>query len=99
MGTFTDLPINDKIQYTKREFSNIIKNVFENPEVLKTFIGDKKISNEQSKSVLKLVNALNSKTCACCRRFDPTKLQMSPVDKDLEPILDIAKDNVKTRSY
>jgi len=96
---FIDLSANDKITYTKREFSALVKNIFENPEMLKTYINDKKLSNDQSKVVLALVNKFNSKSCACCRKFDVSKLQLSPIEKDLEPLLDIAQANVKTRSY
>jgi hypothetical protein len=96
---FSDISINDKIAFMKREFSAIVKNIFENPETLKTYIGSKKLSNDQSKIILQSINKLNSKTCACCRKFDVSKLQMAPVERDLEPLLDIAQDNVKTRSY
>lgn len=96
---FGDLGINDKVAYTKREFSNIVKNVFENPELLKGLINDKKLSNEQSKEIFAFVNKLNSKKCACCRRFDVTKLKLDPIEKELSPLLDIAQGNVKSRTY
>lgn len=99
MAYFSDLTINDRVAYTKREFSALIKTIFENPETLKSFINDKKLSNDQAKVVLKTVDTLNSKSCGCCRRFDPTKLQLTPIVAELEPILDIAQTNVKARSY
>lgn len=99
MAYFTDLSVPDRIAYTKREFSSVVKSVFENPEILKNLINEKKISNDQSKIILKTVNKLNSKTCACCRRFDPSKLQMGPIEKELEPLLDIAQNVVKAKTY
>ena len=99
MAYFSDLPVNDRVAYTKREFSTLIKNIFENPETLKTFINDKKLSNDQAKIILKAIDVCNSKSCGCCRRFDPVKLQLTPIIPELEPILDIAQANVKSRSY
>lgn len=96
---FTELTVNDRIAYTKREFAALVKTIFENPETLKSLINEKKISNDQSKVVLQLIHKLNSKTCVCCRRFDAAKLQMAPVERDLEPLLDIAQGNVKSRTY
>lgn len=99
MTSFNDYSVKDKITLTKREFSSLIKLIFDNPESLKTLIQEKKLSNEQSKLILKAVNKLNSKTCACCRRFDSSKLSAGPVEKEFEPILDIAQNNVKQRNY
>jgi hypothetical protein len=99
MASFLDLSINDKVTYIKREFSALVKNIFENPETLKGLINDKKLSNDQSKIILKVIDSFNSKTCSCCRRFDSNKLQLSPIQPELEPILDIAQGNVKARSY
>lgn len=96
---FSDLSAGDRISLTKREFSSVVKSIFENPESLKKLISDKIISNDQSKTIFKIVNALNSKTCACCRKFDPSKLQLSPIESELEPLLEIAQSNVKLRSY
>lgn len=96
---FSDLPVTDRIAYTKREFATLVRSIFEHPETLKTMIVEKKLSNDQSKIILKLIHKLNSKTCVCCRRFDVSKLQMSPVEKDFEPLLDIAQENVKTKTY
>jgi hypothetical protein len=99
MAGFDALTVGDRITYTKREFSSIVKNIFENPESLKTYINDKKLSNDQSKIILKVIDTLNSKNCSCCRRFDANKLQLTPIQKELEPLLDIAQINVKTRNY
>lgn len=96
---FTDLSVPDRIAYTKKEFLVIVKSVFENPESLKSFVDQKKLSNEQSKLIFKFVNKLNSKTCMCCRKFDQSKLQMGPVERELEPLLDIAQTNVKAKAY
>jgi len=96
---FADLTVNDKIAYTKREFAALAKTIFENPETLKSLITEKKISNDQSKIILQLIHKLNSKTCVCCRRFDASKLQMAPVEREFEPLLDIAQGNVKSRTY
>ena len=96
---FAEMTAEDRITYTKREFSAIVRNIFENPETLKTYISDKKLSNDQSKVVLAIINKLNSKTCACCRKFDATKLKVTPIEAELEPLLDIAQVNVKSKSY
>lgn len=99
MTYFADLPIEHKILYTKREFSALVKNIFEHPEMLKALVNEKKLSNEQSKIVLKIIHKMDSKTCVCCRRFDANKLQLSPIERELEPLLDIAQTNVKARTY
>jgi hypothetical protein len=96
---FTDLNPKDKITFTKREFSALVKSIFENPELLKIYVNEKKISNDQSQIVLKHIMKLNSKACVCCRKFDVGKLSMMPIEKDLEPLLDIAQANVKVKSY
>lgn len=99
MAIFEELSTNDKIAYTKREFIAVVRRVFENPEALKSFVVDKKISNDQSKIILTAVNNLNSKTCACCRQFSNDKLKLSPIEKELLPLLDIAQANVKGKAY
>lgn len=96
---FQDLSIPDRITFTKREFSALVKNIFEHPETLKTLVNEKKLSNDQTKIILKIIHKMNSKTCVCCRRFDAAKLQLSPIDRELEPLLDIAQSNVKSRTY
>jgi hypothetical protein len=96
---FVDLSVNNRITVTKREFSRVVKSVFENPEMLKSFVNSKNISKDQSKTILKSVDKLNSKTCACCRKFDPTKLNMTPIVEELEPLLDIAQANVRKGNY
>jgi hypothetical protein len=96
---FKDLSDGDRISYTKHEFSELIKNIFENPEILKSLVNERKISNEQSKIMLDHIHKMNSKTCVCCRRFDAAKLKMAPVERELEPLLDVAQTNVKARSY
>lgn len=95
---FDNLNPSDKARYAKQEFHNIIRAIFENPESLKLFISEKKLSVAQSKAVIKSLNKLNAKQCACCRTFDPAKLQL-PIPKELDPIIDIAHINVRTRNY
>lgn len=99
MAIFEELSINDKIAYTKREFIAVVRKIFENPEVLKSLVVENKISNDQSKIILTAVNNLNFKTCACCRQFSNDKLKLSPIDKELLPLLDVAQTNVKAKAY
>lgn len=96
---FSDLSVNERISYMKREFSALIKSIFENPELLKSFIDQKRISNDQGKIVLSIINSLNSKSCVCCRKFDATKLRTTPIERELEPLLDIAQTTVKEKRF
>jgi hypothetical protein len=96
---YSDFSPNDKITVLKQEFSAVIKSIFDTPEVLKTYVAQKFIDNAQSKSILNFVNRFNSKTCVCCRRFDPTKIKMVPIDPELEPLLDVARSNAEKKSY
>lgn len=96
---FAELSFRNKILYTKREFITLAKATFDNPEILKGFVNEKKISNDQSKIIVKFIHKLNSKTCVCCRKFDQSKLQLTPVEIELEPLLEIAQGNVKSRTY
>ena len=83
----------------KAEFTSLVKSIFENPELLKTYVASKTISIGQAKEILRTINTYNSKDCACCRRFDRNKLKISPVENILEPILDIAQINVSKKRY
>jgi hypothetical protein len=98
MKTFAQLQPKDQTRYAKQEFLNIIRDIFENPEVLKTMIGDKKLTVAQSKAIIKSVNKLNARECGCCRSFDANKLPM-PIQKELDPIIDIAHTIVRTKNY
>ena len=99
--TFDDLSMRDKVAYTKREFIIIVKTIFENPENIKAYVNNKSISNDQSKDIIRCIfsEKLNSKKCSCCRRFDQNKLQLTPIEEVFEPLLEIAKTNVKSRRY
>ena len=96
---FSELSIHDKISLTKGEFCKVVQRIFEDPESLKTMVSDKIISNDQSKNIFKMINTLNSKSCACCRKFDSSKLQINPIEPTLDPLLEIAQANVKLRKY
>jgi hypothetical protein len=96
---FDGLSILDKITLTKREFAAIVKTIFEHPEVLKGLVSEKKLTHKQSKIIFAYVNKLNAMNCACCRKFNPSLLKATPIEKELEPLLDIAQTNVKTRMH
>lgn len=99
MASFRELSGRDQITYMKREFNSLTKTIFENPELLKIYVNEKMISDEQAHIILNHINKLNSKTCVCCRRYDPAKLKVSPIEKDLEPLLDIAQMVVMEKRY
>jgi hypothetical protein len=98
---FSQLPDNHKLEYTKREFTVIIKSIFENPEVLKTYIASNALTTKQAKAIFQLVNTFNSKDCICCRKFDTKKIITRPIPEDLTPVLDIAIAALRadTRNY
>jgi hypothetical protein len=96
---FQELNTPEKVEYIKREFSILVKSIFDTPEILKSWINEKHLSNGDAKSILKLVNGFNSKTCGCCRRYDPNKLKLIPVDPELEPILDLARSVAEKKVY
>ena|SRR5277367_2927991 len=95
---FDQLHPADKAKHAKKEFQSIVRAIFENPEVLKALIKQKLLTIAQSKAIIKSVNKLNSKECGCCRIFDYNKIQL-PISKELEPIIDIAQFNLKTRTF
>jgi hypothetical protein len=95
---FEQLPLSDKARFAKQEFQNIIRSIFEQPETLKTMIADKKLTVAQAKAIIKSVNKLNAMDCGCCRRFDAAKLPL-PIQKELDPIINIAYVNVRTKNY
>jgi len=99
MAKFSDFSPSDKVSLIKHEFSALIKSVFENPALLKSFINEKLIDNGQSKSILQLVNKFNSKTCVCCRRYDPSKVKLIPIEPELEPLVDVARSIAEKKSY
>lgn len=99
MAKFSDFSQIDKIIVIKEEFSKLIRSVFDNPTILKSFIDEKLIDNNQSKSILQLVNKCNSKTCVCCRRYDPSKIKLVPVEPDLEPLVDVARNIAEKKNY
>lgn len=96
---FEGLNIRDRIHLTKKEFAAIVKTIFEHPEGLKVLVTEKKLTNKQSKAIFTCVNKLNAMNCACCRKFNPSLLKLTPIETELEPLLDIAQNNVKTRTY
>lgn len=95
---FEDLSNEQKIEVMKREFITILKSVFDNPESLKAYVTNKKLSREQAKQIFKNLHKLNMNKCPCCRKFDQ-KLLTTPIDRELEPLIDIAQSSAKSRSY
>lgn len=96
---FGDLNHQQQITAIKREFSSLVKTIFDHPENLKRYILEKKLSNDQSRAIWNSVNKLNANKCPCCRRFSANSLSLSPVERDLEPLIDIAQALAKTRNY
>jgi hypothetical protein len=99
MALFNNLSIQSKIQQVKHDFLQFVKSIFENPTILKSYIDQNKLSNDQSKVIISKLNILNSKSCGCCRRFDSKKLSMNPISIELEPLLEIAQQIAKQRNY
>lgn len=95
---FEDLSNEGKIDVMKREFITVLKSVFDNPESLKSFITNKKLSREQAKLIFKNLHKFNKNKCPCCRQFDQ-KLLTTPIDTELEPLIDIAQSSAKSRTY
>jgi hypothetical protein len=96
---FSALGSSDQVKVMKTEFTNMVKSLFDNPEQLKQFVNDKKISIEQAKSIIVCVNRFNAMECGCCRRFEPQKLNAVPLDKNLEPILDLVQENIRRKEF
>jgi hypothetical protein len=95
---FEDLSNQEKIDVMKREFITLLKSVFDNPESLKVYITNKTLSKEQAKQIFKNLHKLNANKCPCCRRFD-SRLLGTPIDRELEPLIDIAQSTARSRSY
>jgi hypothetical protein len=95
---FDQLSPADKARAAKQEFQHLLRSIFENPETLKAMIADKKLTVVQSKAIIKSVNKLNARDCGCCRSFDATKLPL-PIQKELDPIIDIAHVNVRAKNF
>lgn len=96
---FIDLGHRDQIRVIKDEFVIIVRSIFERPNSLKQYVNNGQVDNDQSQAIFKSINELNDRPCVCCRHFAYHKLCLTPIDKTLEPLLEIAKINVKTRNY
>lgn len=96
---FNQLNPMQQIQFTRTEFMHIAKALFESPEMMKQWLLDKWITNEQAKAVLTGLDRLSRKNCYCCKRFDQMLVAMTPIDQDLQPLLEIAKRTVKAKLY
>lgn len=94
--TFDGLTAENKVAYIKQEYNNIVKSIFDHPETLKQFVINKKLSNKQAKEIFGVLNTANTSKCGCCRQFDP-KLLKTPLNPELEPIIDMAQANVKSK--
>jgi hypothetical protein len=99
MAAFDNLPTPAKIQQVRYDFLLLVKSIFNNPILLKSYIDENKLSNDQSKIIFNKLNTLNSKLCGCCRKFDDKKLSMNPINIELEPLLDMAQQIAKRRNY
>lgn len=96
---FNQLDPMTQISHTRNEFVRLIKNLFESPELLKHWITEKRITNDQAKLVIAAIDKLSRKNCYCCKRFDQFLLAMTPIENEFQPILEIAKQTVKEKLY
>lgn len=99
MAHFTDYPGNERAALVKRELMTLIKSIFDQPEKLKAYIEQGKLSNEQCKPMLAAINDLNTSTCVCCRRLNQGKIKLNPISVELDPLLDIALEIAKHKNY
>jgi hypothetical protein len=97
MPYYADLSIGDKITVIKREYSEFIKTIFHKPESLQSLVDQNKITIGQAKSIIKSLEKLNASDCVCCRRYSPDKLKLKPIDKDLDPLLEVARDMMRKK--
>lgn len=97
--TFDKLTQTQQAQYVKKEFLDLIKYFFDYPGSLLDFVKNKKITVSDGLVVLKELNTLNKHACICCRAFDNSKLSLSPINDKFIPILDIAQDTAKKKTY
>jgi hypothetical protein len=97
---FKDFGIRDQVSLIKNEFVALAKLIFEHPECIKDkFIDSKKLTNSQAKEIFLSVDKLNMADCSCCRKLNINLLKSRPVDKELEPLIDIAQSVAKSKQY
>lgn len=96
---FEQLDASARVAYVKREFASLMKDLFERPEKLKELASQNKISTKDAKLLFKAINTLNHNKCTCCRTYDSSKLQLSPIPQEFESLLDIALTTAKTKAY
>jgi hypothetical protein len=94
--SFDGLTQENKVAHIKQEYNSIIKCIFEHPETLKQLVVDKKLSNKQAKEIFAVLNTANTSVCGCCRIFDPKKLK-TPLNPELEPLIDLAQEKAKAK--
>ena len=100
MSSFVDFPVSERVGLVKKEFIAVIRRVFDKPQELKAMIASGKLTNDQGKQILtKLVELNTNSDCVCCRKFDQRKLPLQPIDQVFEPLLDVAIEIAKTKSY
>jgi hypothetical protein len=97
--TFDKLNQASQVSHTRNEFTNLIKYYFDHPHTVKDLVKEKKISVDEGRAILKTIHSLNRNPCACCRVFDIKKLNLSPIDDSLIPMLDMAQESVKKLSF
>jgi|ERR1700722_4118063 len=95
---FEDLNNQEKIDVMKQEFIVLVKSIFDKPDTLKVYTSNKSLSRDQAKQIFKTLNKLNVNKCLCCRKFDQSLLS-TPIDRELEPLIDIAQSTARSRSY
>lgn len=97
---FHQLDPMSQIGHTRNEFVSLIRCVFETPEVMKRWLLEKQITEDQAKRVLSAINKHHHYgRCYCCKRFDVGSLNLTPIDDDLQPLLHIAQLAVKSKLY
>ena len=95
---FDNLSDQLRINVMKQEFSTLVKSIFDNPENLKTYVSNKKLSKDQAKAIFKNLHRFNINKCPCCRKFDASLLT-TPIDMEFEPLIDLARETAKAKAY
>jgi hypothetical protein len=95
---FDDLDNGDKVEIMKQEFMLLVKTTFEKPDSLNAYVVSNKLSKDQAKAIFKQLRNFNSNKCMCCPKFDG-KLLKTPIDRDLEPLIDLAQTTARARNY
>jgi hypothetical protein len=95
---FSKLSSDAQLEIIKKEFAILVHQIFDDPNILSSFVRETRISKSQGRSIMRHINTLNAETCSCCRKFDQDKLKL-PIKAELEPLIDIVQSSVKHKQY